>query len=53
MIGKWKEALDKGKKVGNLFMDLSKVFVNLNHNLSLTIKSIQSYLPKNFQRVNI
>ena len=53
----WKHALDKGKKVGTIFMDLSKVFDTLRHNILLaklntygfsfnTIKFIQIYLPK-------
>ena len=29
----WKEALDKGKSVGAIFMDLSKAFDTLNHSL--------------------
>ena len=53
----WKHALDKGKKVGTIFMDLSKVFDTLHHNILLaklntygfsfnTIKFIQIYLQK-------
>ena len=64
MIEKWKHALDKGKKVGIIFMDLSKAFGTLNHNLLLAklnayglsfnaIKFVQSYLPEGFQRVNV
>ena len=64
MIEKWKQALDKGKKVGTIFMDLSKAFDTLNHNLLLAklnaygfsfnaIKFVQSYLSERFQRVNI
>ena len=64
MIEKWKHALDKGKKVATIFMDLSKAFNTLNHNLLLAklnaygfsfnaIKFIQSYLSERFQRVNI
>ena len=34
-IEKWKHALDKGKKVGTIFIDLSKAFNTLNHNLLL------------------
>ena len=30
MIEKWRHALDKGKKVGTIFMDLSKAFDTLN-----------------------
>ena len=33
----WKEALNKGKSVGAIFMDLSKAFDNRNHDL-LTAK---------------
>ena len=33
MIGKWKHALDKDKNVGTIFIDLSKAFDALNHNL--------------------
>ena len=64
MIEKWKHALDKSKKVGSIFMDLSKAFDTLNHNLLLAklnahglsfnaIKFIQSYLSERFQRGNI
>ena len=64
MIEKWKHALDKGRKVGTIFMDLSKAFDTLNENLLLAklsaygfsfnaIKFVQSYLSEQFQRVNI
>ena len=33
MLELWKEALDKGKSVGAIFMDLSKAFDTLNHDL--------------------
>ena len=33
MTEKWKHALDKDKKVGTIFMDLSKAFDTLNYNL--------------------
>ena len=33
MLELWKEALDKGKSVGAIFMDLSKAFDTLNHGL--------------------
>ena len=33
MIELWKEALDKGKSVSGIFMDLSKAFGSLNHDL--------------------
>ena len=35
MIEKWRHDLDKGKKVGTIFVDLSKAFDTLNHNLLL------------------
>ena len=64
MTEKWKHVLDKGKKVGTIFMDLSKAFDTLNQNLllaklnvygfSLNTKNfVQSYLSEQFQRVNI
>ena len=42
MLELWKEALDKGKSVGAIFMDLFKAFDTLNHdllkqNLKLTV----------------
>ena len=57
IIEKWKHALDKGKKVGTIFVDLSKAFDTLNHNLLLAklnvyefscnaIKFVQSYLSE-------
>ena len=64
MIEKWKHALDKGKKIVTIFMDLFKACDTLNHNLLLAelnaygfsfnaIKLIQTYLSERFQRVNI
>ena len=64
IIEKWKHALDRGKKVGTIFIDLYKAFDTLDHNLLLAklnaygfsfnaIKFIQSYLSERFQRVNI
>ena len=37
LIEKWKHTIYKGKKVGTIFMDLSKAFETLNHNLLLAI----------------
>ena len=59
MVEKWKHALEKGKKVGPIFMDLSKAFDTLNHNLLLAkldaygfsfnvIKFVQSYQSERF-----
>ena len=61
---KWKHALDKGKKIGTIFMDLSKALDTVSHNFLLAklnaygfsfnaMKFIQSYLLERFQRVNI
>ena len=36
MIENWKNALDKPKKFGTVFMDLSKVFDTPNHYLLLS-----------------
>ena len=64
MIEKWKHAPDKGRKAATIFMDLSRAFDILNHNLLFAkpnaygfsfyaIKFIQSYLSERFQMVNI
>ena len=64
MIEKWKHALDDGKKVAPVFMNLSKTFDTLYHNLLLAKlnangfssnakKFVQNYLLERFQRVNI
>ena len=34
MIEKWRHALDKGKKVGTIFMDLSKALSTQNNELN-------------------
>ena len=38
---KWKNTLDKTKHVGAVFMDLSKVFDTINHDLLIT--KLESY----------
>ena len=59
-----KNALEKGNKVGTIFMDLSKAFDTFNHNLLLAklnaygfsfneIKLVQIYFLERFRRVNI
>ena len=64
IIAKWKHALNKGKKVCTIFMNLSKVFDTFHDNLLLAklnvsafsfnaIKFVQSYLSERLQRVNI
>ena len=41
MIEKWKHIFDRGRKGGTIFMDLSKVFDTLNHDLLL--KKLNAY----------
>ena len=64
MIEQWKHALYKGKKVGAIFMDLSKAFDTLNHNSLLAklnayvfffnaIRFVQSYLLERFLRIDM
>ena len=64
MLELWKEALDKGKSVGAIFMDLSKAFDTLNHDLLIakleaygfsknSLNYIQSYLRNRLQRRNV
>ena len=59
-----KKALDKGKSVGAIFMDLSKAFDTLNHDLILvkleaygfsknSLNYIQSYLRNRLERTNV
>ena len=36
MFGKWKNAVDKGECVSALFLDLSKSFDTISHDLLLT-----------------
>ena len=64
MIEKWKKAIDEKLKVGAIFMDLSKAFDSLNHELLLcklesyglspnAVKLMRSYLEKRCQRTKI
>ena len=64
MIELWKKALDEGNNIGAIFMDLSKAFDTLNHNLLLaklnaygfsntSLLFIQSYLKDRHQRTNV
>ena len=64
MLELWKEALDKGKSVGAIFMDLSKAFDSLNHDLLIakletygfsqnSLNYIQSYLRNRLQRTYV
>ena len=59
-----REALDQGKPVGAIFMDLSKVFDTLNHDLLIakleaygffknSLNYIQTYLRSRIQRANM
>ena len=64
MLESWKAALDKGKIIGAIMMDLSKAFDTLDHDLLIAKLSaygfnydallyIRSYLTERKQRVNI
>ena len=64
MLESWKESLDKGHVIGVLFMDLSKAFDTINHNLliakmeaygfsELTLKMMNGYFSDRFQRTNV
>ena len=64
MLELWKEALDQRKSVSATFMDLSKAFDTLNHDLLLakletyrysenSVGYIQSYLDNRLQRTNV
>ena len=64
MLELWKEALDKDKSVGAIFMDLCKAFDTLNHDLLIAklegcgfsekfLNYIQSYLRNRLQRANV
>ena len=62
MLEKWRNILDKGKHVGAVFMDLSKAFDTINHDLLITklkaygfsnnaLLFMLSYLKNRSQRV--
>ena len=64
MLEKWKNTLDKGKHVGAVFMDLSKAFDTINHDLLIAkleaygfstnaLLFMLSYLKNRSQRVSI
>ena len=64
MLERFKEALDKGNSVSAIFMDLSKAFDTLNHDLLIakleacgfsvnSLSYIHSYLNKRLQKTNV
>ena len=64
MLEKWKKAVDNGEYVSALFLDLSKAFDTINHDLLLAklkaygfspnaLKLIHSYLKNRKQQVQI
>ena len=64
MLESFKEALDKGNSVIAIFMDLSKAFDTLNHDLLIakleaygfsvnSLSYIHSYLNKRLQKTNV
>ena len=64
MLEKWKDVLDKGEYICALFMDLSKAFDTINHDLMLakleaygfsesSIQFMNSYLKDRTQKVQI
>ena len=50
MLEKWKKAVDNGEYVSALFLDLSKAFDTINHDL---LKLMHSYLNNKKQQVQI
>ena len=64
MLELWKKALDNGKSVGAISIDLSKAFDTLNHDLLIAKRDadefsenspnyIHSYLCNCLQRINV
>ena len=64
IIENWKSNVDKGNKVGTIFMDLSKAFDTLDYSLliarleargfdTLSLEFIKNYLTKRKQRCKV
>ena len=64
LIERWKNTLDKNRYVGAIFMDLSKAFDTINHDLLIaklgaygfdteSLKLVRSYLTNRFQRTKV
>ena len=64
MLEKWRRTLEKREYISALFMDLSKAFDTINHDLLIaklkaygfskeTVKLMKSYLKNNKQKVQV
>ena len=64
MLEKWRRTLEKGEYISALFMDRSKAFDTINHDLLIaklkaygfskeTVKLMKSYLKNNKQKVQV
>ena len=51
MLKLWKESLDNGKFVGTIFMNLSKAFDTLNHDLLTAKLEAYGFSQKSFNYI--